>query len=45
MLTVIIEVEGKFAHVLFLTEHHAVKAYGPSESIAPRILDLGTRWR
>jgi hypothetical protein len=30
--------------VLFLTEHHAMKAYWGSGGIAPRI-DLGTRWR
>jgi hypothetical protein len=29
-----------------LTEHHTtMKAYWGSGSIAPRILDLGTRWR
>jgi hypothetical protein len=28
----------------FLTEHHAMKAYGGSGGIAQRILDLGTRW-
>jgi hypothetical protein len=31
--------------VLFLTEHHAMKAYWGSGSITPCILDLGTRWR
>jgi hypothetical protein len=30
---------------LCLTKHHAMKTYGGSEGIAPRILDLGTRWR
>jgi len=30
---------------LCLTKHHAVKAYWGSGGIAPRILDLGTRWR
>jgi hypothetical protein len=29
----------------FLTEHHAIKACWGSGGIAPRILDLGTRWR
>jgi hypothetical protein len=29
----------------FLTDHHAMKAYWVSGGIAPRILDLGTRWR
>jgi hypothetical protein len=28
-----------------LTEHHAIKAYWGSGGIAPRIRDLGTRWR
>jgi hypothetical protein len=28
-----------------LTEHQAMKAYWGSENIAPRILDLGIRWR
>jgi hypothetical protein len=31
--------------VLFLTQHHAMKAYWGSGGIAPFILDLGTRWR
>jgi hypothetical protein len=30
---------------LCLTKHQAMKAYWGSGSIAPRILDLGTRWR
>jgi hypothetical protein len=30
--------------VLFVTEHHTMKAYWGSGSIAPRILDLGTIW-
>jgi hypothetical protein len=30
---------------LCLTKHHAMKTYWGSEGIAPRILDLGTRWR
>jgi hypothetical protein len=37
--------EGKAVPVLFLTEHHATKAYWGSGGIAPLILDLGTRWR
>jgi hypothetical protein len=37
--------KGKFIPVLFLTEHHAMKAYWRSGSIASRILELGTRWR
>jgi len=28
-----------------LTEHHAMKVYWGSRGIAPRILDLGTRWK
>jgi hypothetical protein len=27
-----------------LTEHHAMKTYWGTGGIAPRILDLGTRW-
>jgi hypothetical protein len=30
---------------LCLTKHHAMKMYWVSGGIAPRILDLGTRWR
>jgi hypothetical protein len=30
---------------LCLTKHHAMKTYSGSGCIAPRILDLGTRWR
>jgi hypothetical protein len=30
---------------LCLTKHHAMKTYCGSGGIAPRILDLGTRWR
>jgi hypothetical protein len=35
--------EGKVVPLLFLTEHHAMKAYWGSGGIAPHILDLGTR--
>jgi hypothetical protein len=35
----------KFVPVFFVTEHNAIKAYWGSGGIAPRILDLGTRWR
>jgi len=31
--------------LLILTEHHAMKLYWGSGSTAPRILDIGTRWR
>jgi hypothetical protein len=36
-----------YVHIksLCLTKHHAMKAYWGSGGIAPRILDLGTRWR
>jgi hypothetical protein len=37
--------KGKVVPVLFLTDHHVMKAYWVSGCIAPRILDLGTRWR
>jgi hypothetical protein len=37
--------EGKVVSMLFLTEHHAMKAYWGSEGIAPPFFDLGTRWR
>jgi hypothetical protein len=30
---------------LCLTKHHAMKTYWGSWGVAPRILDLGTRWR
>jgi hypothetical protein len=37
--------KGKVFPVLFLTEHHAMKAYyWGSGGIAPCILDLSTRW-
>jgi hypothetical protein len=35
--------KGKIVPLLFLTEHHAVKAYWGSGCIAPRILNVGTR--
>jgi hypothetical protein len=37
--------KGKIVPVLFSTEHQAMKAYWGSGCIAPRLLDLGTRWR
>jgi len=37
--------KGKVVPVLFLTEHHAMKAYCGSGCIDPLILDLGTRCR
>jgi hypothetical protein len=30
---------------LCLTEHHTMKTYWENGGIAPRIPDLGTRWR
>jgi hypothetical protein len=35
----------KVSLVLFVIENHAMKAYWGSGGIAPRIFDLGTRWR
>jgi hypothetical protein len=37
--------KSKVFPVLFLTEHHAMKAYWGSGYITPRILDPGARWR
>jgi len=34
-----------YLYSLTLTEHHDMKAYWWSDGIAPRILDLATRWR
>jgi hypothetical protein len=31
--------------MLFLTEHHVMKAYWTSGGTAPRVLELGTGWR
>jgi hypothetical protein len=42
--TLCVKVEGKF-FTRALTEHRAMKAYWGNGGIAPRILDLGTRWR
>jgi hypothetical protein len=44
-LSLRIKGKGKVVPVLFLTEHHAMKAYWGSGVIVPRILDLGTRLR
>jgi hypothetical protein len=39
-------IEGKKLKLsLCLTKHHTVKMYWDSGDIAPRILDVGTRWR
>jgi hypothetical protein len=40
----ILKGKGKVLPTLFLTEHHAMKAYWGNGRIASRILDLGTRW-
>jgi hypothetical protein len=40
-----IKVKVKKVKSLCLTQHQAVKSYWGSGVIAPRILDLGTRWR
>jgi hypothetical protein len=46
MTIIIIKVKGKKVKLpLCLTKRHAMKTYWGSGSIAPRILDLGTRWR
>jgi hypothetical protein len=37
--------KGKVIPVLFLTEHHAMKAYCRVEVELFSFLDLGTRWR
>jgi hypothetical protein len=39
------KVKVKVKLSLCLTKHHSMKAYWGSGGIAPRILDLGTRWR
>jgi hypothetical protein len=41
--TFIVNIKVKLS--LCLTKHHAMKMYWGSGSIAPRILDLDTRWR
>jgi hypothetical protein len=42
---IIIKLKVKLSLSFALTEQHTMKAYWGSGSIAPRILDLGTRWR
>jgi hypothetical protein len=39
------KVKVKIKLSLYSTKHHAMKTYWGSGGIAPRILDLGTRWR
>jgi hypothetical protein len=38
-------VKSKVVPVLFLTKHHTMGAFWRGGVIAPRILDLGTKWR
>jgi hypothetical protein len=40
-----VKIKVKLPLRLSITEHHPMKAYWGSGGIAPRILDLGTRWR
>jgi hypothetical protein len=39
------DTDRKAKFPLYLTKHHTIKTYGGSGGIAPRILDLGTRWK
>jgi hypothetical protein len=39
-----VKVKVKVKLSLCLTKHHAMKTYWGSGGIAPRIIDLGTRW-
>jgi hypothetical protein len=41
----LISLKVKVKLFLCLTKHHSMKAYSASGGIAPRILNLGTRWR
>jgi hypothetical protein len=45
VLVVVVKIKVKVKLSLCLTKHHAMKTYWRSGGIAPRILDLGTRWR
>jgi hypothetical protein len=40
-----LKVKIRLSLCYLLTGHHAMKAYWGSGGIAPRIFDLGTRWR
>jgi hypothetical protein len=40
-----LKVKVNLSLCFFLTDHHAIKAYWRSGGIAPRILELGSRWR
>jgi hypothetical protein len=41
----LIKVKVKLSLCLFLTHHHAMKAYWGVQVQLPRIIDLGTRWK
>jgi hypothetical protein len=41
----LVKVNVKVKLSLCLTKHHAMKMYWGSGNIAPRILDVGARWR
>jgi hypothetical protein len=41
----LIKSKGKVVPVLFLTKHHAMKAYWGVEVWLHSFFDLGTRWR
>jgi hypothetical protein len=41
----LVKIKIKIVRVIFVTEHHAMKAYWGSGGIASRILDFGTKWR
>jgi hypothetical protein len=43
LMDIIMKVKVKLS--VCLTKHHTMKTYWGSGGIAPRILDLGTRWR
>jgi hypothetical protein len=45
VILVTVELVLLFVDSLCLTKHHAMKMYWGSGDIAPRMLDLGTRWR
>jgi hypothetical protein len=40
-----VKVKVKVNLSLYLTKHHAMKTYCGSGGIAPRILNLGSRWK
>jgi len=42
MLILMVKCKDKFLPVLFLTEHHAMKAYWRCGCVTPRILDPAT---